>query len=45
MGFLSLRSRLLQTLILGLLGLTFYTYYRTTASEIQQFAYVRNYSE
>ena len=45
MSFLSLRSRLLQTLILALVGLTFYTYYRTTASELQQYAFVRSYSE
>jgi hypothetical protein len=45
MSLLSLRSRLLQSLILALIGLTFYTYYRTTASEIRQYAFVRSYSE
>ncbi|XP_012277449.1 beta-1,3-galactosyltransferase 5-like [Orussus abietinus] len=33
--FLHLRSRLLQTLILGLVVLTFYAYYRTTVYELR----------
>ncbi|XP_015602344.1 beta-1,3-galactosyltransferase 5 [Cephus cinctus] len=40
--FLHLRSRLLQSLILGLVGLTFYAYYRTTVNDIRQFASARN---
>uniref|UniRef100_A0ABD2W8T5 Hexosyltransferase n=1 Tax=Trichogramma kaykai TaxID=54128 RepID=A0ABD2W8T5_9HYME len=42
MGILSLRSRVVQSLVLCLVGLTFYTYYRTTAGEMQrEFGYIR----
>ncbi|XP_023245918.1 zinc finger protein 878-like [Copidosoma floridanum] len=44
MSFLSLRNRVLQTIILGLIGLTFYTYYRTTDTDIQQYALIRHYN-
>ncbi|XP_011149907.1 beta-1,3-galactosyltransferase 5 [Harpegnathos saltator] len=39
---LHLRSRLLQTLILALIGLTFYAYYRTTVYDVRQFSLPRN---
>ncbi|XP_054000138.1 beta-1,3-galactosyltransferase 5-like [Hylaeus anthracinus] len=41
---LHLRSRPLQTLILGLIGLTFYAYYRTTYYDVPQYAVPRNIS-
>ncbi|KZC12529.1 Beta-1,3-galactosyltransferase 1 [Dufourea novaeangliae] len=41
---LHLRSRPLQTLILGLIGLTFYAYYRTTYYDVPQYAIPRNNS-
>ncbi|XP_043253253.1 beta-1,3-galactosyltransferase 5-like [Colletes gigas] len=41
---LHLRSRPLQTLILGLIGLTFYAYYRSTYYDIPQYAVPRNIS-
>ncbi|EZA49949.1 hypothetical protein DMN91_011836 [Ooceraea biroi] len=42
--YLHLRSRLLQTLILALIGLTFYAYYRTTMYDVHQFSLPRNIS-
>ncbi|XP_066582256.1 beta-1,3-galactosyltransferase 1-like [Prorops nasuta] len=42
--FLHLRSRTFQTLILGLIGLTFYAYYRTTVYDFHQIGLVRNIS-
>ncbi|KAG7198312.1 hypothetical protein KM043_005714 [Ampulex compressa] len=42
--FLHLRSRLLQSLILGLIALTFYAYYRTTLYDIRQLGPPRNTS-
>ncbi|XP_032677333.1 beta-1,3-galactosyltransferase 5-like [Odontomachus brunneus] len=39
---LHLRSRLLQTLIVALIGLTFYAYYRTTVYDVRQFSLPRN---
>ncbi|XP_076175546.1 beta-1,3-galactosyltransferase 5 [Ptiloglossa arizonensis] len=41
---LHLRSRPLQTLILGLIGLTFYAYYRTTYYDVPQYTVPRNIS-
>ncbi|XP_076641775.1 beta-1,3-galactosyltransferase 5 [Halictus rubicundus] len=41
---LHLRSRPLQTLILGLIALTFYAYYRTTYYDVPQYAVPRNTS-
>lgn len=41
---LHLRSRPLQTLILGLIALTFYAYYRTTYYDIAQYTTPRNIS-
>ncbi|XP_012521840.1 beta-1,3-galactosyltransferase 5 [Monomorium pharaonis] len=41
---LHLRSRLLQTLILALIGLTFYAYYRTAAYDVHQYGLPRNTS-
>ncbi|XP_076236621.1 beta-1,3-galactosyltransferase 5 [Calliopsis andreniformis] len=41
---LHLRSRPVQTLILGLIGLTFYAYYRTTYYDVPQYAIPRNIS-
>lgn len=42
---LHLRSRPLQTLILGLIGLTLYAYYRTTNYDVPQYIAPRNISE
>ncbi|KAH0951092.1 hypothetical protein HN011_002127 [Eciton burchellii] len=42
--YLHLRSRFLQTLILALIGLTFYAYYRTTVYDVHQFSLPRNSS-
>ncbi|XP_076759989.1 beta-1,3-galactosyltransferase 5 [Xylocopa sonorina] len=39
------RSRPLRTLILGLIGLTFYVYYRTTYYDVPQYAVSRNVSQ
>ncbi|KAJ8664956.1 hypothetical protein QAD02_006618 [Eretmocerus hayati] len=41
MGPLNLRNRLLQLSILALLGITLYTYYRSTDEQLQQYALVR----
>lgn len=43
--YLHLRSRFLQTLILALVGLTFYAYYRTTVYDVHQYSLPRNISE
>ncbi|XP_029155967.1 beta-1,3-galactosyltransferase 2-like [Nylanderia fulva] len=42
--YLHLRSRFLQTLILALIGLTFYAYYRTTVYDVHQYSLSRNTS-
>ncbi|XP_071558728.1 beta-1,3-galactosyltransferase 5 isoform X2 [Temnothorax nylanderi] len=42
--YLHLRSRFLQTLILALIGLTFYAYYRTTVYDVRQYSLPRNTS-
>ncbi|XP_029177621.1 beta-1,3-galactosyltransferase 1-like [Nylanderia fulva] len=42
--YLHLRSRFLQTLILALIGLTFYAYYRTTVYDVHQYSLLRNTS-
>ncbi|KAL6437914.1 hypothetical protein ACFW04_004314 [Cataglyphis niger] len=42
--YLHLRSRFLQTLILALIGLTFYAYYRTTIYDVHQYSLPRNTS-
>ncbi|KAL0131629.1 hypothetical protein PUN28_002878 [Cardiocondyla obscurior] len=42
--YLHLRSRFLQTLILALIGLTFYAYYRTTVYDVRQYNSPRNAS-
>ncbi|KAK2584938.1 hypothetical protein KPH14_002532 [Odynerus spinipes] len=42
--FLHPRNRPLQSLILGLIVLTFYAYYRTTFYDIRQFGSTRNFS-
>jgi len=43
--YLHLRSRFLQTLILVLIGLTFYAYYRTTVYDVRQYSLPRNTSK
>ena len=43
--YLHLRSRFLQTLILALIGLTFYAYYRTTVYDVRQYSLPRNTSK
>lgn len=43
--YLHLRSRFLQTLILALIGLTFYAYYRTTVYDVHQYSLPRNTSK
>ncbi|XP_011865828.1 PREDICTED: beta-1,3-galactosyltransferase 5-like [Vollenhovia emeryi] len=42
--YLHLRSRFLQTLILALVGLTFYAYYRTAVYDVRQYSLPRNTS-
>lgn len=42
---LHFRSRSLRTLILGLICLTFYAYYRTTYYDVPQYNVPRNVSE
>lgn len=42
--YLHLRSRFLQTLILALISLTFYAYYRTTVNDVRQYSLLRNTS-